>query len=68
MSKKMAAGTALMYLILSGITLYFGGLTLDKLDSNQWGLAVLGAGVTALVFFIMVVIVKGISKKGGDDK
>ena len=68
MKTSSATGTAFILLAASGIGLYFGKLTLDKLDSGQWGMAVLGTAVTILVFVGLVVIIKGMSSKDGEDK
>ena len=68
MKISSAIGIAFILLVVSGITLHFGGLTLDKLDSGQWGMVVLGAAVTILVFTVLVVCVKAIGRKDDHDE
>jgi len=68
MKTSNAIGTVFILLAVSGLTLYFGKLTLDKLDSGQWGMAVLGAAATIFVFVGLVVIIKGMGSKDGEDK
>ncbi len=68
MKTSNAIGTVFILLALSGLVIYFGKLTLDKLDSGQWGMAVLGAAATIFVFVGLVVIIKGMGSKDGEDK
>lgn len=68
MKTSNAVGTVFILLAVSGLALYFGSLTLDKLDSGQWGMAVLGAAATIFVFVGLVVIIKGMGSKDGEDK
>ena len=68
MKASDAIGTVFILLAVSGLTLYFGKLTLDKLDSGQWGMAVLGAATTILIFAGLVVIIKGMGRKDDDDE
>lgn len=68
MTTSNAVGTVFILLALSGLIIYFGKLTLDMLDSGQWGLAVLGTAATIFVFVALVVIVRGMGSKDGEDK
>jgi len=63
-----AIGTAFILLAISGLIIYLGKLTLDKLDSGQWGMAVLGAAATIFVFAGLVAIIKNMGRKDGEDK
>ena len=67
MKTSTAIGTSFVLLIVSSLTLYFGKLTLDKLDAEQWGMVVLGAGVTTLCFAILVACVKAITREDERD-
>jgi len=67
MKTSTAIGTSFILLAVSSLSLSFGKLTLDKIDSEQWGMAVLGVVVTILGFVILVVCVKTIGRKGGED-
>ena len=68
MNTSNAIGAAFILLAVSGLTIYFGKLTLDKLDSGQWGMAVLGTAVTIFVFFGLVMCIKSIGSKHSEDK
>jgi len=68
MKTSGAIGTGFILIAVSSLGLYFGKLTLDKLDSGQWGMAVLGAAATIFVFAALVVIIKGMGRKDGEDK
>ena len=68
MKTSNAIGTVFILLAVASVVFTFGKLTLDKLDSEQWGMAVLGAAVTILVFAGLVVIIKGMGRKADDDE
>lgn len=65
MKTSGAIGTVFILLAVAGVVFMFGSLTLDKLDSGQWGMAALSAAATIFVFIILVVIIKGMGSKDG---
>ena len=55
-----AIGGAIIVLLVSGVVLYIGKLTLDKWDTQEWGLMVLGIFATLLFFSFLVAMVKSL--------
>ena len=67
MKTSSAIGTSLILLAVSGVVIYFGKLTLDKADLEEWGFVALGALVTICSFSGFVALVKAIASNGRKD-
>lgn len=70
MKLSSAIGVSLILLAVAGLVIYFGYLTLDKADSEEWGFVVLGVIGTVAVFSGFVALVRAIANniKDGDNK
>ena len=58
--KNLPIIETILLLAVSGLVLYVGKLTLDKWDSEEWGLMALGVFATLGFFSLMVALVKGL--------
>ena len=64
---KANIGKALFLLVISGLVLYFGGLTLDMWDAGRWGMMTLGIFATLAIFAGMVLIVSELTSRKDDE-